>query len=150
MWKPEYLLSAGLEFGITYVYSVDEKSVQTDSGTTNLNNNINAYPIMAVFSMSPMENLEVNVGTEIAITSSTNSSFGNESSARDFGAVFMISTGYFFPVANNFRIGTELRGTKIVKYDDYNVALFISLAYKFLEWQYALSQGFSLCIITFN
>lgn len=134
MWKPENLLRAGLEFGITQVYSVDEESVQTDSGTTNLNTNVNAYPIMAVFSMSPMENLDINIGTGIAITSSTNSSFGNESSASDFGGVFMISAGYFFPVSNNFRIGSELRGTKIYKYDDYNIALMISLAYKFLEY----------------
>lgn len=134
MWKPENLLRAGLEFGITHVYSVDEESVQTDSGTTNLNTNVNAYPIMAVFSMSPMENLDINIGTGIAITSSTNSSFGNESSASDFGGVFMISAGYFFPVSNNFRIGLELRGTKIYKYDDYNIALLISLAYKFLEY----------------
>ena len=51
MWKPEYLLSGGIEFGYTGVYSIDESSIQTDSGATSIKTNSYAYPLMIVFSM---------------------------------------------------------------------------------------------------
>lgn len=134
MWKPDYLLRAGIEFGMTDVYSVDEAEVQTDSGTTSLQTNVYSWPLMAVFSMSPVKNLEVNFGTGLAFTTVKNSAFGNESTSSDFGSVFMLSAGYFFPVSKNFQIGAELRGMKIPKYDDYTIALQVSFAYKFFEW----------------
>jgi hypothetical protein len=46
----------------------------------------------------------------------------------------MLSAGYFFPLSNDLQIGTELRGMKIAKYDDYTLALQVSVAYKFFEW----------------
>ena len=60
MWKPEYLLSGGIEFGYTGVYSVEEDNIQTASVTTDLSTHVYAYPLMIVFSMPIIKNWEVN------------------------------------------------------------------------------------------
>ena len=134
MWKPDYLIRAGFEVGRTDVYSLNEKDIQTDFGTTDLKTDVYAWSIMAVFSMSPFKNFEVNLGTGHAFTTVNNTSFGNESTSTDGGSAFMISTGYYFPVSKDLQLGGELRGMKIAKYDDYLISLQVSLAYKFLEW----------------
>ena len=134
MWKPDYLLRAGLEVSMTDVYSVDESSVPTDSGVTSLQTDVYAWTFMGVFSMSPVKNLELNVATGLAFTTVNNSAFETESSSTDFGSVFMISAGYFFPVSKDFNIGAELRAMKIAKYNDYTLAMQVSFMCKFLEW----------------
>jgi len=134
MWKPDYLIRAGIEVGRTDVYSVNEANIQTEYGTTNIKTDVYAWSSMAVFSMSPIRNLEVNLGTGIAFSTVKNSSFGNESTSTDVGSVFMISTGYYFPVTKDLHIGAELRAVRIPKYDDNLIALQVSIAYKFFEW----------------
>lgn len=134
MWKPDYRIHAGIEIGRTDVYSVDEASIQTDSGATSLQTDVYAWTFMAVFSMSIINNLEINVGTGLAFTTVNNSAFGIESISTDASSTFMISTGYFIPVSKDLQVGAELSGTYIPKYDDYLLALQISLAYTFLEW----------------
>ncbi len=134
MWKPDYLLRAGIEVSRSDVYSVNESAVATDSGTTSLNTDVYAWTYMAVFSMSPVTNLEINMATGLAFTTVNNSAFGSESTSTDFGSVFMLSAAYFIPIAKDMQLGAELRGMKIAKYDDYTIALQISFAYKFFEW----------------
>ena len=134
MWKPEYLLSGGLEFGYTGVYSVEDESMQTDSGITSLNTHVYAYPLMIVFSMSPMKNWEVNIGTGYAFSVVKNEAFGIESFSSDPASTAMISTAYYFPVMKDSRLGGELRFTALPKYDDYLITLSASFAYKFFEY----------------
>jgi hypothetical protein len=134
MWKPDYLLRAGIEVGRTDLYSIDEPSISTDSGTTNLKTDVYAWNFMLVFSMSPIKNLEINAGTGVAFNTVNNSAFGNESTSTDGGSVFMISSGYYTEVSKNLRVGAELRWTHIPKYDDQTISLQLSLAYTFLEY----------------
>jgi hypothetical protein len=134
MWKPDYLIRAGFEVGRTDVYSINETNLPTEFGTTDLKTDVYAWSMMAIFSMSPFKNFEVNLGTGHAFTTVNNTSFGNESTSTDGGSCFMLSTGYYFPVSKDLQLGGELRGIKINKYDDYLISLQVSLAYKFLEW----------------
>jgi hypothetical protein len=134
MWHPDYLLSGGIEFGYTGVYSIDEENVQTDYGTTNIKTNSYAYPLMMVFSMSPRENWEVNFGTGIAFSVVKNEAFGSDAFSSNGSSTSMVSTAYYFPVMKNSRVGLELRGTWLPKYDDYLVSLAVSFAYKFFEY----------------
>jgi len=134
MWEPEYLLSGGIEFGYTGVYSVDESSIQTDSGATSLKTNVYAYPLMLVFSMPIIKNWEVNFGTGFGFSVVKNEAFGTNSFSSDVASASMISTAYYFPVMKDSRLGLELRGTVLPKYDDYLISLAISFAYKFLEY----------------
>ncbi len=135
MWKPEYLLRGGIEFGYTGVYTIDEENVQTDYGTTSIKTTSYAYPLMIVFSMSIMENWEANFGTGIAFSVTKNESFGQpEAFSSNGSSTSMISTAYYYPVMKDSRLGLELRGTWLPKYDDYLVSLAASFAYKFFEY----------------
>jgi hypothetical protein len=134
MWKPEYLLSGGIEFGYTGVYSIDESSIQTDSGATSIKTNSYAYPLMIVFSMSPRKNWEVNVGTGVAFSVVKNEAFGSDAFSSNASSTSMVSTAYYYPVMKDSRLGLELRGTWLPKYDDYLVSLAVSFAYKFFEY----------------
>jgi len=134
MWKPEYILSGGLEFGYTGVYTVDEENFQIDSTTTSIKTNVYAYPLMIVFSMPIMKNWEVNLGTGYAFSVVKNEAFGLESFSTDPASTAMISTAYYFPVMKDSRLGGELRFTALPKYDDYLITLSASFAYKFFEY----------------
>ncbi|MFI5406287.1 MAG: hypothetical protein ACHQ1D_07210 [Nitrososphaerales archaeon] len=134
MWKPDYLLRAGIEVGRTDLYSVDEPTFSTDSGATTLKTDVYAWNFMLVFSMSPISNLEVNVGTGVAFNTVNNSAFGNESTSTDGGSSFMISSGYYFPVSRDLSVGAELRWMHIPKYSDQTISLQLSLAYTFLKY----------------
>jgi len=134
MWEPDYLLRGGLEFGYTSVYSIEENNIETSFGTTDLNTNVYAYPLMLVFSMSIIENWEVNFGTGFGFSVVKNEAFGENSFSSDAASTSMISTGYYWPVMKDSRLGGELRFTLLPKYDDYLISLAISFAYKFLEY----------------
>lgn len=134
MWKPEFLLRGGIEFGYTGVYSIDEGSVQTDSGTTSIKTNSYAYPLMIVFSMSIMDNWEVSYGTGVAFSVVKNEAFGSNSFSSNGSSTIMASTSYYWPVMKNSRLGLELRGTWLPKYDDYLISLGASFAYQFFEY----------------
>lgn len=134
MWAPEYQLRGGLEFGYTSVYSIEESDIQTLDGTTDLNTHVYAFPLMLVFSMSIVKNWEVNVGTGFGFSVVKNEAFGESSFSSDAASTSMISTGYYFPVGKDTRLGGEFRFTALPKYDDYLITLSLSFAYKFLEY----------------
>jgi len=134
MWAPEYDLRGGLEFGYTSVYSVEQSDLETINGTTDLNTHVYAFPLMLVFSMSIVKNWEVNIGTGFGFSVVKNEAFGENSFSSDAASTAMISTGYYFPVGKDTRLGGEFRFTALPKYDDYLVTLSLSFAYKFLEY----------------
>jgi len=134
MWHPDYLLSGGIEFGYTSVYSVEKSSFQTDSGATDVNLHVYAFPLMMVFSMPIMENWEVSIGTGFGFTTVKNEAFGRKSFSNDAASASMISTIYYFPVMKDSRLGGELRFTALPLYDDYLISFGLSFAYKFLEY----------------
>ena len=135
MWKPEFLLRGGIEFGYTGVYTVDEGSIETTNyGTTSIKTTSYAYPLMIVFSMSIMDNWEANYGTGIAWSVVKNEAFGESSFSSNGSSTSMVSTAYYWNVMKNSRLGLELRATWLPKYYDYLVALSASFAYKFFEY----------------
>ena len=134
MWKPEYLLSAGLEVGRTHVYSINQDQVQTEFGTTDLHASEDAWLIIAVFSMSPISAVEVNLGIGSAISTATVTSFGSTSNSSSFGSAFLASAAYLVPLSENLRLGGELKYLRMNKYEDSNLTLQVTLAYRFLEW----------------
>jgi len=120
--------------GLTHVYSINQDQLQTEYGTTDIHASNNAWPILAVFSMSPFPGIEVNAGMGSAISTATVESFGITSSSTEFGSAFMGSVAYLFPLSENLRLGGEIRFMRINKYEDNNLTLQVTLAYKFLEW----------------
>lgn len=134
MWKPDYLISAGLEVGHTDIYSIEQTGVPSDSGTSDLSATNKAWPILAVFSMSPYTGVELQAGFGMAIAEATAESFGNSSSSGGVGSAYMLSGGYLVPLSDEFRLGGEIKYTHMNKYDDHVLAVQLVLAYKVLEW----------------
>ena len=134
MWKPDFLLRGGIEFGYTGVYTVDEGSIQTSYGTTSIKTNSYAYPLMIVFSMSILDNWEANYGTGVAFSVVKNEAFGSDAFSSNASSTSMVSTAYYWPVMKDSRLGVELRGTWLPKYDDYLISLAASFTYKFFEY----------------
>jgi len=134
MWKPEHLLSGGFEFGYTDVYSIDNDNFPIDSGFTSVSTNLYAYQFMVIFMMPIIENWEVNIGTGAAFSTTKTNAFGLESISTFIASTSIISTGYYWSVMKDSRLGGELRFTALPKYGDYTVSLLVSFAYKFLEY----------------
>jgi hypothetical protein len=85
--------------------------------------------------MSIIENWEANFGTGIAFSVTKNEAFGQpEAFSSNGSSTSMISTAYYYPVMKDSRLGLELRGTWLPKYDDYLVSLAASFAYTFLKY----------------
>jgi hypothetical protein len=134
MWKPEYRLSAGLEVDRTHVYSINQDQLHSEFGTTDLHASKDAWLILPVFSMTFFHAMEVNLGIGSAISTATVQSFGNTSNSSEFGSAFMGSVAYLLPLSENLRLGGEIKYMRINKYEDDNISLQVTLAYKFLEW----------------
>jgi hypothetical protein len=125
MWQPGQKLAAGIEIGHTSVYSV---SRPITGGT--LDQTMDAWPILLVFSMSPVRRLYVNLGTGPAISTSSATLLGSSSSSSAFGASFMASGMYLVPLSPTLSLGGELRYLRLSKYEDNNVSFQVTLGWK--------------------
>lgn len=129
MWHPEYLLSFGLDVGLTRVYSVN----QTLEDGSPLHSTLDALPVQFVFSMSPWRRVSLNLGTGPNFSRSHVESLGNTTSSSAFGASFMASVMYLVPVGGKVGIGGELKFLRTTTYNDNNISLSVTLAYRFLH-----------------
>jgi hypothetical protein len=125
MWQPGQLLSAGLEFGRTHVYSVTRP---VPSGGE-VYQTLDAWPILAVFGMSPAKRLTVNVGTGFASNTSSVTLLDSRASSSALGAAYMASAMYLVPLSPQFSLGGEVRYLRLAKYEDNNLSLQVTLAW---------------------
>jgi hypothetical protein len=129
MWHPEYLLSGGLEVGKSHVYSVE----QTLSDGSHLHSTLDIVPILFIFSMSPWHRVHLSIGGGPTISKSTATSLGNTASSSAVGASIMASIIYLVPLSGKLGIGGEFRFLRTTKYEDNNLSLSVTLAYRFLH-----------------
>src|SRR6187455_2539741 len=81
--RPMHLLSGGIEIGQSHLYSVDQ-TVSYEQDTSELHTTMSVMPIILVFSMSPVENFNVNLGTGMSFISAEATSFGNTATSSTF------------------------------------------------------------------
>jgi hypothetical protein len=134
MWKPEHLLRMGLEIGRTHVYTVKQEGVQTAFGTTNVNITLNATPWLLVFSMSPLDNMDVYVGGGGAFETTSSEAFGSTASTGSLSGAAMAAVSYMRPLSDKWSLGGEAKWLYMDKYDDMVVSVQVMVSYKFLEW----------------
>lgn len=138
MWKPEHLLRVGLEMGLTHVYTVKQSSVSDpefpEFGTTNVNATLNAWPFLIMFSMSPIERLDVYLGGGFAIMASNAEAFGATVTTTSFSGAGELAVAYMYPVSELLSVGCEVRWLTMEKYDDNDLGIHLLFAGKFLEW----------------
>lgn len=130
MWHPEHLLSFGIDVGLSRVYSVN----QTLEDGSPLHATLDALPIQFVFSMSPWRRVSLNVGTGPNFSRSHVESLGNTTSSSAFGASFMASVMYVVPVRQKLGIGGELKYLRTTTYNDNNIILSVTFAWRFADW----------------
>jgi hypothetical protein len=134
MWKPEHLLRLGLETGLTHVYRVKVTNVRSAFGTTDGRSSLNAIPLVIMFSMPLMENLEILAGAGIFILYSSSEAFGSTAVSTVISPAFLASACYLIPLSDSFKIGAELKWYRFDRFDDNNVGLQVLVSYKILEW----------------
>jgi len=133
MVKPGHLLSGGIEIGQSHIYSV-EHAVTYEQQTSELISSMYVMPLIFVFSMTPIENVNINLGTGTSFINAEVTSFGNTVTSSTLSPAFMVSANYMKPLSEDFSIGGEVKFQHLGKYNDSNLSFLLSLSYTFFEW----------------
>jgi hypothetical protein len=134
LWHPEHLLAGGLEVGLSHVYTVKQNVTDTSGAAATLDATINVWPILFVFSMSPVQNFNVLIGFGPSISESVVESFGNRATSSEIGSSMMAGVNYIWPVSDNVGIGGEFKYLRVNKYENHDLLFNITFAWKFLEY----------------
>jgi len=134
MWKPEYLVRAGLETGYTHIYTITTPPIATSTGTSEASGRLSAIPIQLLLSMPLWEDFELYGGAGIYIVNSHLEGFGTslDQTVVSMGNTFALS--YSRPVAEDMRLGTEVKWQYMDKFQDNNINVHFVLYYTFLKY----------------
>jgi hypothetical protein len=129
MWKPEYLIRAGLETGYTHIYTITTPPITTSAGTGEASAVLSAVPIQLMLSMPLWDDFELYGGAGIYIVNSHLEGFGTslDQSVVSMGNTFALS--YSRPVSEGMRLGTEVKWLYMDKFQDNNFTLHFMLYY---------------------
>ena len=134
MWKPEHLLRVGLETGITQVYSVQRKGVQSPFGVTDFSSYLNAIPLALTFSMPLTNSLEGYIGSTSYLLFSKTESYGNSTTGFMLSIGFSAGLTYLWMINDEWRVGTEVKWYHIEKSRDDNVMVYLVFSYPIIDW----------------
>ena len=134
MWKPEYLLSAGLEIGSYPLYSIEEERVLTTFGITNFENSLHAITYSVAFSMNIIDKLELNSLIGLTRMTSIINSFDNEVSSGIWSTSFGGGVSYDIKISERFAFRTDAKWILITKFRETIFSLEIGVKYKIFEY----------------
>lgn len=134
MWQPEHLLSLGLETGFIQFYTLSQSNVDTDFGVTDIETKLTAVPILIVYSMKIIDQVQINLGTGLYILYSTVDSHNNKVTSSQVSSGFMLSGSYSYPLNNSFSLGGELKWNYVNKINDGSLSLQFVLKYVLVEY----------------
>jgi len=134
MWKPEYLVRAGLETGYTHIYTITTPPIVTSAGTSEAKGKLTAIPIQLLLSMPLWEDFELYGGAGIYIVNSHLEGFGTslDQTVVSMGNTFALS--YSRPIAQDMRLGTEVKWLYMDKFQDNNITVHLMLYYTFSKY----------------
>ena len=133
MWKPEHLLSLGLETGYQYLYSVELNNVATEFGTTNFNASMTTVPIMIAFAMRVTPEVRLRAATGMYLLSNTGEIFGDDLESSELSIGMGAGASYTVPIGERLSLGGELRYSYISKIQESSLGLQILLEYQLFE-----------------
>ncbi len=133
-WRPEHMLSGGLETGYYPMYSLDEKRVFTRFGFTNLNTSLTAIPIMLFFSMELYDGLKITGSLGGSILTSKMDSFGNRVETSTYSNAFGLGISYEIPINSYFAVRTDARWIGLAKTKDDLLSVQAGIKYLFLKY----------------
>jgi len=134
MWHPEHRPSVGLETGYVFMYSIDEKNIATEFGTTDVFAARTGIPLILVFSMDIAAGIQVSAGWGQIFVIGTVESFGNRVHSSSFSTGFIGSGSYIWPVSDLFEVGGEVKWYHASKFEDTGISVQVVGRWTFLEW----------------
>lgn len=134
MWEPEHLLRVGLESGFIQLYYLDTKVYDSIFGSTDVLINMSSVPIMAVFAMEIVDNLEFIGGIGGFIITSEVTSFNNYVKSTSWSNAYEFGLSYLHPLNDKLKIGAEIKSYYITHLENYDVALQFSLKYSIFSY----------------
>jgi hypothetical protein len=135
MWKPEHLLSVGIETGYQYVYGAEVESYTSpDFGTTDAQTSLYAVPILLVLSMPVIDRFEVWVGAGAGLLTSHVEFFGDVTDASSFTPMGFGAVSYLYPIGENLRLGGEARYIYMERFHDQNFSIQAVLSWTFATY----------------
>jgi hypothetical protein len=134
MWKPEHRLSAGLETGYIYMYTVDQSNLATEFGPTDIFGARSAVPILIVFTMDIIDRFQVTVGSGQMLVVGTTESFGSRVQSTSLSTAFLGAASYTWPLSRVLELGGEVKWYHASKFEDSGISLQVIGRWTFFEW----------------
>ncbi len=107
-YESEFLIKIGIESGYFPVTGINNQSVTNEFGTTTVNSQLSAIPLLLVFSMN-YENLYLQYGRGAFFMVSIVDAFGTKSRSSETVAGFNLGLLYKYPLNNNWKIGAAAK-----------------------------------------
>lgn len=127
MWRPDHLLSVGLESGWSKFYSYES------SGSTEGKVYVSQVPLYIVFSMRFWDAMEVTGGYGYSHVN-TNLEYQGTVNIGAWSMGWVAACSYERPLTKTLGLAAELKWINAVESHDANVSLQVQLVYSFLEW----------------
>lgn len=134
MWKPEHLLSVGLETGFGVFYTTSQENVDTEYGVTDIETTLFTVPIFIVYSMEIFENFDLSVGMGPQILFSKVDSHNNKVTSTQISSGYMFSGYYMYPLSSGTSLGGGFRWNYVQKIHDGSLFLQIMFKYNLIEY----------------
>jgi len=123
-WLTEHILSVGIESGFLGIASLKTEDINAD---------LDAYPILVVFSYGSTP-FRINTGIGYYYISSKISDNTGESKSNSFEFGYMLSGQYDLKLGKKFGIGAEVKFYNIAETSKSLISIMANLNYVLFEW----------------
>lgn len=134
MWKPEHLLSVGLESGYQYLYSYESTIEDSDFGTSSVKSTLAGVPLFFVAAMEVLPSVEILGGFGPMFLNTYFDSYGDESESSQISTSYFVAGRYEHPINESLAIGGEINYCRINKLEDSTLSLQFILSYRLLTY----------------
>lgn len=134
MWKPEHLLSVGLESGYHYLYNYESHIDDPDFGSTNVKSTLTGVPLFFVAAMEIIPSVELLGGIGPTFLNTYFNSYGVESQSSQITTSYFVAGRYEYPINESLALGGELNYYRINKIEDSTLSVLFVLSYRLMSW----------------
>ena len=131
-WRPNHLLSIGIESGYANIEKKTEENVLTEYGTTLFNASLSEMPIVLIYNMR-IEHIDISGGLGISNVISRIEAFNTQTKTNRWFYTYYAAIGVNFPVKSmTFLVRANLFSFEKLNKTIAGVGLLIS--YDFVKW----------------
>jgi hypothetical protein len=134
IWEPEHLLMIGLESGYNYLYTYEEKNLDTDFGTTDAKSRLSSIPLFLVLNMKITSNINLLGGFGPSFLNTSFDAFGWHTESTQVSTSYFVSAAYNYPLYQNLFVGGECRWYSIQKIEDGTLSFQLTIGYRLFSW----------------